>query len=91
VWRAVSVTSELPQELGADEAVLRGELQDGRLRYGIETFFFPEKDKERLNRLFAERLEDLRAEVRVTEGGRAALIGLRVGDLPLEEFMRQAP
>lgn len=85
-WDPVSLSTSRPTRLGADELVLRGQL-DGRITYGIETFYFPEKDRERLNRLFAENLERLRAEVRVSEGGRAALVGIRVGEQTLDEYL----
>jgi uncharacterized membrane-anchored protein len=56
--------------LGADEALLRYRLLEGRVVLGAETFFFPEGQ--------AERYAGARyAELRVDAAGDAVLVGLR--------------
>lgn len=83
LWQARAVTLEPP----ASGVFLRGRLRspwyrDAELwiRYGIEAWFAPEEEALAIERSVVERGRDetrpVRAEIAVTDSGRAALVGL---------------
>jgi uncharacterized membrane-anchored protein len=80
IGRPVRFANERPASLAANEIVLRGKARGGRITYGIETFYIPEKGRGDLETRFREGLADARAEVRVGGTRDAALVALHLGD-----------
>jgi uncharacterized membrane-anchored protein len=48
-WKAVSVTSRRPSNLPANQTALRGRERQRHIRYGLETYFIPEDQREDIN------------------------------------------
>jgi uncharacterized membrane-anchored protein len=48
-WKAVSIASRRPSNLPANQIALRGSDRQGRIRYGLETYFIPEDQREDIN------------------------------------------
>jgi len=48
-WKAVAVVSNRPNNLPANQIALRGSDRQGRIRYGLETYFIPEDQRDDIN------------------------------------------
>ncbi|MCY7282031.1 MAG: GDYXXLXY domain-containing protein [Cyanobacteria bacterium CAN_BIN43] len=48
-WKAVAVVSSRPNNLPANQIALRGSDRQGRIRYGLETYFIPEDQRDDIN------------------------------------------
>jgi len=48
-WKAVSVVSSRPNNLPVNQIALRGSDRQGRIRYGLETYFIPEDQRDDIN------------------------------------------
>ena len=84
VWNAVSVSDELPVNLSANQAVIRGFMtarhSDGPIRYGIEQYFVPEEMRHQIENKIRKAGERILVDVAVDPKGRSSLLRLRVGN-----------
>lgn len=48
-WKPVAVASNRPNNLPANQVALRGSDRQGRIRYGLETYFIPEDQRNDIN------------------------------------------
>jgi uncharacterized membrane-anchored protein len=80
VARPVRLSLERPRDLSGSELLLRGWVRKGRIDYGVETFFVPEKRREEIEQDLRDHIAEARAEVRIGADGQVALIGLQVAD-----------
>jgi uncharacterized membrane-anchored protein len=48
-WKPVAIASQLPANLPANQVALKGLVQDGIIKYGLETYYIPEEQKQQIN------------------------------------------
>ncbi len=87
-WQPVAVAKRFPAEVGENRIVLRGTVRSAgptlTISFGIESYFVPEGEGKRLERLVRER--KLQVLVAVASDGEAAIKGLMIdGELQYEE------
>ena len=79
-WKPVSLEHELPANLPDNRAALLGRLNYGVIRYGIEEFYIPEAQRDRIAEDLSRNVDKARVEIKVDRGGHAALERLRIED-----------
>jgi uncharacterized membrane-anchored protein len=87
-WKAVRILTEYPDKLQANQVVLRGTHQSGRIAYGLETYFMPEDQRDRINDEIRQVQGELPAgskpafvvEVKVGSGGNGIPIAIWLKD-----------
>ena len=79
-WKPISLEQELPANLPDNRAALLGRLNNGVIQYGIEEFYIPEAQRERIAEDLSRNVEKARVEVKVDRSGHAALERLRIED-----------
>lgn len=78
-WQPTAVSEHYPDDVADDDVVLKGQLPRPyarRVRYGIESYFVPEGEGKRLEKLIGKG--QLKVIVAVGTKGRAAIKGLVV-------------
>ena len=81
VWERHSSHRDWPNTIPEGAVVLKGIKQDWRgVRFGIETFFIPEKGRDRIERDLRQNAGKALADIKVDRFGRAALVRLRIED-----------
>ncbi len=78
-WRPVRLSADLPANLPANQAALRGRFNAWRLEFGLEQFFIPEMERQDVDRELQDNRGKARAEIRVDATGGSALVALHVG------------
>lgn len=68
-----------PPDLSANERLIVGKYQHGRIIYGIEQRFIPEERRDEIEAGLRNNALDRRIEVRIDKRGNAALHHLRIG------------
>ena len=53
-WKAVAVASHRPGRLPANQIALRGSDRQGQIRYGLETYFIPEDQRDDINQQISQ-------------------------------------
>ncbi len=53
-WKAVAVASSRPDNLPTNQIALRGSDRQGRIRYGLETYFIPEDQRDDINQQISQ-------------------------------------
>jgi len=48
-WQPVRVSLDYPQNLTADEIAIQGQSKNGRIKYGLESYYMPENQKDIIN------------------------------------------
>lgn len=87
-WTPVAVSSKLPANLPANQLVLRGEKSrySQWVDYGLETYYIPEDQRDRINREIAQLQQQpegertFLVEVKVDSRGNAVPVSLWLGD-----------
>jgi uncharacterized membrane-anchored protein len=83
-WKAVSVSSRRPSNLPANQIALRGSDRQGRIRYGLETYFIPEEQRDDINQQINQAGESSKpafvVEAKVGAGGNAVPIAIWLKD-----------
>ncbi len=89
-WRAVKVASDRPTNLPNNQVVLKGLLRYGRVTYGVESYYFPEQQRQQLNDDInqaqesnpgeQEKAQPFVVEVKVDSEGNAVPVSLWVRD-----------
>jgi uncharacterized membrane-anchored protein len=80
-WKPISVSGSRPEDLPTNQIALQGSSYQGRIRYGVETYFIPEDQRDELN----EKIRQVQAkgakpaivvEAKVGSGGKALPIAI---------------
>lgn len=86
-WRPVRLTSQRPINLSTNQVALKGVYRDGSIAYGVETYYIPEQQRERIAQDISRDLESRNGErqpivvkVKVDPQGNAVPISLWVRD-----------
>lgn len=79
-WKPVSLEHKLPANLPDNRAALLGRINHGTIRYGIEEFYFPEAQRDRIAEDLNRNADKARVEIKVDGSGHAALERLRIED-----------
>lgn len=88
-WRAVKVSSDRPTNLPNNQVVLKGLLRYGSVTYGVESYYFPEDQRQLLNDDInqaqsnpgqQEKPQPFVVEVKVDAEGNAVPVSLWVRD-----------
>jgi len=84
-WKAVSVASRRPDNLPANQIALRGSDRQGRIRYGLETYFIPEDQRDDINQQISQAQGESAkpafvVEAKVGSGGNAVPIAIWLRD-----------
>lgn len=53
-WKAVAVASSRPHNLPANQIALQGSDRQGRIHYGLETYFIPEDQRDDINQQISQ-------------------------------------
>jgi len=80
VWDVGSVHSSWPESVPVGCVVIKGKKKDGRIVYGIESYFIPEDARNTVERDLREHRDQAKAEVKIDSFGHAALIKLLIED-----------
>ncbi len=79
-WKPVSLERELPANLPPNRAALLGRINRGTIRYGIEEFYIPEAQRDRIGEDLSRNVDKARVDVKVDRDGHTALERLRIED-----------
>ena len=80
VWTPVGIERELPNNLPANRAAIRGHWDDRRIKYGIEEFSIPETKRQIVEEDLSKNRNEARVDLKVDADGNAALLRLRIQD-----------
>lgn len=86
-WQPQRLRRERPRDLAANQVALQGWItQTGRVRYGLESYYLPEDQRQQINQTIAQTQrrdpQALVAEVKVDSRGQAVPVRLWVQDRP---------
>ena len=79
-WKPVALEHELPANLPDNRAALLGRMNHGTISYGIEEFYIPEAQRDRIADDLSRNIDKARVEIKVDRSGHAALERLRIED-----------
>ncbi|MEG3870274.1 GDYXXLXY domain-containing protein [Microcoleus sp. Z1_B5] len=83
-WKPVRVSLENPANLPANQIAIKGKYNGWRMEYGLETYYMPEDEREKVNQEISEAQRKQRqsflVEVKVDKTGHAVPVSLWVRD-----------
>ncbi|MEG5140786.1 MULTISPECIES: GDYXXLXY domain-containing protein [unclassified Microcoleus] len=83
-WKPVRVSLENPANLPANQIAIKGKYNSWRMEYGLETYYMPESEREKVNQEISEAQRNQRqsfvVEVKVDKTGHAVPVSLWVRD-----------
>jgi uncharacterized membrane-anchored protein len=84
-WKAIAIASSRPDNLPANQIALRGSDRQGRIRYGLETYFIPEDQRDDINQQISQvqgksSKSAFVVEAKVGAGGNAVPIAIWLKD-----------
>jgi uncharacterized membrane-anchored protein len=79
-WHAESSHKSWPKSIPPQAIVIKGQKQQRRVVYGIESYFIPEREREKINKDLLINSESARAEVFIDAFGNAAIKRLKIQD-----------
>jgi len=83
-WKPVRVSLENPANLPANQIAIKGKYNSWRMEYGLETYYMPEDEREKVNQEISEAQRNQRqsfvVEVKVDKTGHAVPVSLWVRD-----------
>ncbi len=83
-WKAVRVSLENPSNLPPNQIALQGKYNGWRMEYGLETYYMPENEREKVNQDIGEaqrgKQQSFVVEVKVDKTGHAVPVSLWVRD-----------
>ena len=74
-WKAVAVANSRPNNLPANQIALRGSDRQGRIRYGLETYFIPEDQRDSIN----QQINQANSQVQGESSKPAFVVEAKVG------------
>lgn len=94
-WKPVRVSSNRPGSLSNNQAVLKGNYEDGLINYGLENYFIPEEQRQQINEDISQvqenrngRQQPILVRVKVDPQGNAIPTGLSIRDASGERGYR---
>ncbi|MEG4212081.1 GDYXXLXY domain-containing protein [Microcoleus sp. S13_B4] len=83
-WKPVRVSLETPANLPANQIAIKGKYNGWQMEYGLETYYMPEDEREKVNQDISEAQRKQRqsflVEVKVDKTGHAVPVSLWVRD-----------
>jgi uncharacterized membrane-anchored protein len=83
-WKPVRVSSSSPTSLPANQIALKGKGAGNSIRYGLETYYFPESQQQEINQAIMQaqsgQKRSLVVEIKVNKGGDGVPVSLWVRD-----------
>ncbi|MBW4665715.1 MAG: GDYXXLXY domain-containing protein [Chroococcus sp. CMT-3BRIN-NPC107] len=83
-WKPVRVTLSRPTSLPANQIALKGKSAGSLIRYGLETYYFPESQQQEINQAISQSQRGQRrllvVEVKVDDRGNGVPVSLWVSD-----------
>ncbi|MEG4943011.1 GDYXXLXY domain-containing protein [Microcoleus sp. F4-D5] len=83
-WKPVRVSLENPGNLPANQIAIKGKYNGWRMEYGLETYYMPEDEREKVNQEISEAQRKQRqsflVEVKIDKTGHAVPVSLWVRD-----------
>lgn len=83
-WKPISVSASLPDNLPSNQIALRGRVNQGQLVYGLETYYMPEDQRQKINQEInlAQQQENqpFVVEIKVDDRGRSVPIKLCINE-----------
>jgi uncharacterized membrane-anchored protein len=85
-WTPVAVSTQIPSNLPVNRVALQGENKYGTVNYGLETYYMPEDQREKINgeirKLQQQSREQAKflVEIKVDSWGNAVPVSLWLGD-----------
>ncbi|MEG4027981.1 MULTISPECIES: GDYXXLXY domain-containing protein [unclassified Microcoleus] len=83
-WKPVRVSLENPTNLPANQIAIKGKYNGWQMEYGLETYYMPEDEREKVNQEISEAQRKQRqsflVEVKVDKTGHAVPVSLWVRD-----------
>ncbi len=80
IWSATLAYNTWPGKVPDGCLVIKGREDGRRIRYGIESYFIPEKGREAIEKDLRQNQRQAKAQIKVDRFGNAALIRLLVED-----------
>ena len=83
-WKPVRVSLENPSNLPANQIALQGKYNGRQMEYGLETYYMPENEREKVNQDISQvqrgRRQSFVVEVKVDKTGHAVPVSLWIRD-----------
>ncbi|MFN5240286.1 MAG: GDYXXLXY domain-containing protein [Aphanizomenon sp.] len=86
-WKPVRVSSNRPGSLSNNQAVLKGNYEDGLINYGLENYFISQEQRQQINQDISQlqengngREQPILVRIKVDSQGNAVLTGLSIKD-----------
>ena len=83
-WKPVKVSGSSPTSLPANQIALKGRGAANMIRYGLETYYFPESQQQEINQAIMQaqrgQKQSLVVEIKVSKGGDGVPVSLWVRD-----------
>ena len=83
-WEPVQVSLKRPTDLPDNQVVLAGVYSGWNVKYGLETYYMPEKQRDRINKEIRDVQNDdeqsFLVDIKVNEKGKSVPVSLWVGD-----------
>ncbi len=83
-WKPVKVSVSRPTSLPANQIALKGKGAANMIRYGLETYYFPESQQQEINQAIMQaqrgQKQSLVVEIKVNKGGYGVPVSLWVSD-----------
>ncbi len=80
IFNAQSVHVSWPKEIPDGGIVIKGMYGRSGIRYGIESYFIPEKNRQQIEQDLRNNSRQAKAQIKVDKYGNAALIRLLIED-----------
>lgn len=80
IWSATLAYNTWPGKVPDGCLVIKGREDGRRIRYGIESYFIPEKEREAIEKDLRQNQRQAKAQIKVDRFGNAALIRLLIED-----------
>jgi len=80
IYNARSIDDDQPENVPANCMFIKGKLAGPRVKYGIESYFIPEKFRSQIDKDLRDNQRRAKAQIKVDKYGNACLIRLLVED-----------
>ena len=80
IWNADSVHNSRPESAPENCIVIKGEKEQRRIVYGIESYFIPEDARDKVESDLRKNPDQARVEVKIDSFGNSALVSLMIQD-----------
>ena len=80
IYNAASIHRNPPEDVPPDCLFIKGKLAGRRVKYGIESYFIPEKFRDQIEKDLRDNQRRAKAQIKVDKYGNACLIRLLVED-----------